>query len=367
MDAAYRIHAPRTVQRQPRHVEQAADRRGTPEVEEALHRDAQLADEIAKVRNHQVMGERVVACRDRRMSRKYTIGRNRFERNAERQPFAQPLTQQLQDQKSGVSLVQVPHRRRNTQRTQGACAADAQNDLLPDASGLIAAVEPMRDVAIRRRVRRAVGIEQVNGNAPDLRLPKSRDHVPAGNPHTDLNPLSVGSPSRLNGQVARVALAVFRVLVTVVVDGLSEVALFVEETNGDEIRTGVAGRFAVVTGEHTQATGVNLKAFVKAVLSAEVRHQRGIRRGRSGREVGIQRVPGLVVSSQVDRILGGPIECALVDTAKHEPGVATRLFPQLRIQVLEQRPGGAMPAEEQVAGQLGQPAQAVRDDRGDLK
>ena len=74
----------------------------------------------------------------------------------------------------------------------------------------------------------------------------------------------------------------------------------------------------------------------------------------------------LFVAREVDGILRDPVEGGLGETTQHKTGVAAGLAPELRVEILEQGPRGAVPAEEQVAGQLRQARQAGGDDRGDL-
>jgi len=109
-----------------------------------------------KWRNHQVMRESVVTCCDRVCVVNTQSAATASSRGGKGQPFPEALAQQLRDQKSSMSLVQVPHSRSNTQRAQGACAANSQDHLLPDPGGLIAAIEPVSDVAIRRVLRQLV-------------------------------------------------------------------------------------------------------------------------------------------------------------------------------------------------------------------
>ena len=59
-------------------------------------------------------------------------------------------------------------------------------------------------------------------------------------------------------------------LVTVRVDGLAEVAVAVEQADGDERQGHVRGGLAVIAGEHTQAAGVDGQRLVQPVLGAEV-------------------------------------------------------------------------------------------------
>src|SRR4029077_16188718 len=127
---------------------------------------------------------------------------------------------QLEDEERRVTLVQVPHRRLDAERTQRAHAADAENHLLANARRVVPAVEAVRDVAVRGRILRAVGVEQVDGRAPGLRLPGARHHVAPGGAYAHLEPFARCGTQRLDRQVARIALAVLGLLVAVVVDGL---------------------------------------------------------------------------------------------------------------------------------------------------
>ncbi len=94
----------------------------------------------------------------------------------------------------------------------------------------------------------------------------------------DLDPHTILIDRRLNRQIPRVVLTVLGVLDTVAVDGLSEIALAVKQTDGDEICIFIARRFAVVPGQHTQAARINRETLVKAILGTEI-GDRGIRGG----------------------------------------------------------------------------------------
>jgi hypothetical protein len=60
MNAAHAVHASRAVERKTRHVEEAGHRRRTTEIQEAIDRQAKLANEVIKVRDEQLVAERVV-------------------------------------------------------------------------------------------------------------------------------------------------------------------------------------------------------------------------------------------------------------------------------------------------------------------
>ncbi len=65
-------------------------------------------------------------------------------------------------------------------RAQRAHAADAEHDLLLDAGRAVAAVEPVGDVAVVRRVLLEVGVEQIEPDVADPRLPDLDLHGAAG-------------------------------------------------------------------------------------------------------------------------------------------------------------------------------------------
>jgi hypothetical protein len=57
------------------------------------------------------------------------------------------------------------------------------------------------------------------------------------------------------------------------VDGLAEIALAVEQADGDEGQAQVGGALAVVAGEDAEAAGIDRQAFMEAELGAEIGDQ----------------------------------------------------------------------------------------------
>src|ERR1700731_4608402 len=100
----------------------------------------------------QIVPERVVASGNRGVSCEDAVRGYRLEGGVERQPVCKMLAQQLENEKRGVPLVEMKPRRLDTQRTERLSAADAENHFLPDARRLVATVEAVRDIAVRRRV-----------------------------------------------------------------------------------------------------------------------------------------------------------------------------------------------------------------------
>ena len=81
---------------------------------------------------------------------------------------------QLERRKGAVAFVQVRHARRDAQRFEGPHAADAEQQLLPDAHALVAAVQARGQLAIFRLVALDVRIEQQQRVAADRQLPDVR-------------------------------------------------------------------------------------------------------------------------------------------------------------------------------------------------
>jgi hypothetical protein len=147
-------------------------------------------------------------------------------------------------------------------------------------------------------------------------------------------------------------LAIFRVLGAVIVDGLREIALGVEQADRDESQPLIARRLAVIAREHAEAARVDLEALVKAVLRAEVRDEGLFFTAQRRRQVGVEGAKHVAVALEVPGIGRRTVEGSLIDAAQHKPWIAAGLLPELRIQRLEQRPRGSMPAEKEIRRQL---------------
>ncbi len=162
-------------------------------------------------------------------------------------------------------------------------------------------------------------------------------------------------------------LAIVGVLNPVAVNALREVTLSIKEADSDKICILVARRLAVVTGQYPEAARIDRKALVEAVLGAEVRNQIvSSRLALLLREVRVECLKGETIAAQIGRIDRRTVQYRLTEATQHQTRIATGLLPQLRLEVLEQSPGGAVPAEEQVTSELGKARQGRRNDRRDL-
>ena len=146
----------------------------------------------------------IVAGRHWRVRGEHALRGRRFERGGEIQPGGDALAYQLQDQECRVPLVHVPHRRRHAQRAQRAHAAQPQDHLLANAYRRITAVQAVSDLAVLDGVVFAVGVEQIDRDAPDIGLPDARHDVAPGDAHLYLHPAAVGIAHRFHRQIARI-------------------------------------------------------------------------------------------------------------------------------------------------------------------
>ena len=108
----------------------------------------------------------------------------------------------------------------------------------------------MRNVLVGGRILGTVGVEQVDGDPADLRLPDTRRDLASGDARTYREPSAVGATRGLDGQITRIMLAIIGALHAVIVDALRKVALAIHEAHGHKIHPLIARRLAVIAREH---------------------------------------------------------------------------------------------------------------------
>ena len=182
----------------------------------------------------------------------------------ERQPGGDELADALEAEEAGVALVRVEHVGLEAEGAQGAHAADAEHDLLAQAVVLVAAVEAVGDGDAVGGVALDVGVEHVQRDAPDVGAPHVGLDRVAGEVDGDLD-AGVGEAERLRREVGDALL-----LPAVGVEALAEVALGVQQADGDERHAEVRRRLEVVAGEHAEAAGVLRHGLADAELGREV-------------------------------------------------------------------------------------------------
>ena len=95
-------------------------------------------------------------------------------------PLCDVLARALGEEERGVALVQVPDRRLEAERPDGAHAADAQHELLVEPHLAAADVQDVGDRPVGGRVLGDVGVEQEDRHAPDLGDPDRGEQVAPG-------------------------------------------------------------------------------------------------------------------------------------------------------------------------------------------
>ena len=181
-----------------------------------------------------------------------------------------------------MALVEVHHRRVDPHRPQRAHAAHAEQQVLGEAQVARAGVQARADPARHRAVLGAVGVEQEERHAPDVDAPDLRDDVLGADGDGDRDRLAAVAGDERH----RLALGVGRhprlVLPAGGVDALAEVALAVEQADGDQRQRPVGGLLEDVAGQRPEPAGVDRQRGVDAVLGAEEAH-RALGGGRAGR------------------------------------------------------------------------------------
>src|SRR5690554_4977881 len=96
---------------------------------------------------------------------------------------------------------------------------------------------------------------------------------------------------------------------------LYEVALLIEEADGDEGQAEIAGRLTMIPRQDPKLTGVNGKAFVQSKLGTKVSHQLGLLGQMFGnlgvwasREVTVVSANDALELGHIGTVFGGPID-----------------------------------------------------------
>ena len=184
---------------------------------------------------------------------------------------------------------------------------------------------------------------------------------------------AVLAPHRRDRQVVEVRVVVLGALAAFAVDRLHEIALAVEQPDGDEWQLEVARRLAMVAGEDAEAAGIDRQALVYAELGAEVGHQvlarhaaRVLAERRLG-VVGVERREHARQAVEECRVGGGVDQALLVDALQHRLGAVADRVPQRRVQLGEQRARRAVPAVPEVVGELLKAREALGNARIDFE
>ena len=169
-----------------------------------------------------------------------------------------------------MAFVHVEHGRCHTDRVQGAQPADAQQQLLPQASLTIAAVERCGDVAQLGRVFVDVRVEQVERYASNLCTPDRGVYLCPRHRHLDAQLGPVRAELFVDRHVRPVVGRVELLLPTIDVERLAEVAVAIEQTDTHQRQAKIGCRFEVIAGQDAQPARVDRERRVEPELEREV-------------------------------------------------------------------------------------------------
>ena len=278
MELAHAVGRARQAQGHHRHVEGRRGHRrvGLPQRHHLVERDAALVGKGREVLLHQLAREQVDPRRHRRVRREHHAGPGRLDRPVELHVFGgDEAPDALQGEEPGVALVEVVDGRADVEQLEGSAPADAEDDLLAQAVLDLAAVEAVGHTLLVGGVALDVGVEQVEGHAPDLGPPHLKGRHAAGQVDVGQQRVAVIVAYEGDGEGVGVELRVVLLLPAVEVEVLAEVALRVEEADGNEGDALVGGRLQVVAGEHAEAARVDREGLGDAELGREVGDGRG--------------------------------------------------------------------------------------------
>ena len=316
---------------------------------------------MAEVAADHLLGERIVTGRDRRMRRVEAGGTDDLHALGEGEMLLlDALTQTLQTGEGGVALVVVIDLGMQAQRTQGAHAADAQQELLLQAVLPVATIELVRDLAVLGDVGLVVGVQQVEVGTADRDLPDAHGKRAAGHAHGNRLPGAVLVQHGRGGDLQEVLRLVVGHLVALRGEPLGEVAVAVQQADRDHVDVHVAGLLEVVAGQDAQAAGVDHERGVQAVLHAEVAH------GRLGPllllgHVGVEFRHHLVEAGEEFLVLGEFLVSFQADLVQDDHRVVAGFVPQFIIDGAEKRLCIVVPAPPEVLAQGLQTREFLRE------
>ncbi len=241
-----------------------------------------------------------------------------------------------------MPFVHVENGGLDAERAQQPHAAEAEQHLLHDAGGGVAAVDPQREVAVELFVFRAVAVEQVDRASPHVRAPglevdPVQVDVDIGN-----DGLAVGAQHGLERQRLRVEPRIVLGLPAVLVDRLLKIPLAVEDADPDETDSKVAGRAGVIAGEYPEPACRDRQRFVEADFGREISHGIFQQRRRvvpcPGVCVGQVRIEGRDDAEDALRksgVLQSHAQFVVRDLLEDRDGVVVQVLPAARRQLVK--------------------------------
>ena len=258
------------------------------EREEGVVGQPERVAQRAEVLFDEVGRKAIVAGRHRRVRREHDLRGHAARGFVDADAFGlHPAANQLERGKRTVPFVEVNDTRRDAERGQRLDAADAEQQFLPDANAVVAAVEPRRQLAILGAVAVDVRVEQQQRVAADRGLPDARADRPG--PRLDLDGhRQAVAHRRLHRQQPVIDVDVLLVLPAVAIEPLTEIALVVVEADADERDAEIRRALEMIAGEDAEAAGIDRHRLVQPELGREVRDR------PRAEHAGVTRAPGVL-------------------------------------------------------------------------
>ncbi len=201
------------------------------------------------MRGGQVGGEPVDPRRDRGVGREDDVGPDPLSSLGQGGSRPDLAVEQLEEQETGVALVEVVDGRLPAQLPERTGATDPQDQLLLDPVAPIAAVEPIGDRSVLVAVPVEIGVEQHQRHTADRQGPDAGAHQPGGDRHVDHDAgVLRAEGGRFVGFVA-LHLPAAR-------QRLPEEPLAVEEAHAAQRHAQIGGRLHMVAGQDAEPAGV---------------------------------------------------------------------------------------------------------------
>jgi hypothetical protein len=345
---------------QHRHVELPVVAGGmVAEAQEHVARDAELLPHGARALFDQLVREDVVAGGHRGMRSEERGRAYLSDRLLERRSLGHELAEPLDQHERRVPLVGVPRAGIHAHGAQHPDAGDSERPFLLEPLFRTTGVQAARERAIGGVVLLEVGVEQVHRDPANPHAPRPDMDRPPEGPDDREPRLAVGARQRLQRPHQGIEPLVRVFLPAVEPDPLVEVALRVEQSDGDERHAEIGRGLAVVPGQDAQAPGIDRHRVVQPELRAEIGDRApvqvrvGLRKPRADVR---RRRPEVTEHPVVDLEELGVAGAGGQPLGVHPPQLFERIvagqMPERAVEQAEEGAGVAAPAPRDVGGDL---------------
>ena len=223
----------------------------------------------------------------------------------------------------------------DTQFLQSKNTADTEQDFLLQTVFPITAVKLMSDRTVELAVHLIIRIKQIERDTAHVYSPKESVYVIIQIRNVYNNLVAVFIQHAVDGQLTEVLSFVVGNLLAIHSQGLSEIAVTVQETDSTQIHIAVRSLFQIVAGKYTQTTGIYLQYMIQTVLHAEICNRRTIAirfHIHVIAELGIY----IFHSTQNNFVFSKCFELGIAHTFQQQNRVLSHFFPKYRVKVFEQ-------------------------------